>query len=171
MNKGKPKILFYDIETSPLQAWIWRPGKQVVNSSQLTNYTEYDTICICYEWSHSNKRGKLDWGYSAQNSKKMIKQFTELCDEADIVIGKNNKGFDDKHVNTLRLKHNLPGRPDLLSKVDDLQSQMKKHFYLASYKLDYFSEMLGFGGKDKMEFKDWKDIVEKTVNGRKALRK
>ena len=169
---NKPKILFYDIETKPLKAWIWRPGKQVVRPAQLdTQYNEYDVICISYEWLHTNVKGTLDWGYKAQNSKKMIKRMTELFDEADIVIGKNNKRFDDKHMNTMRLKHGLPGRPDLSSKVDDLESQMRRHFMLASYGLDYFSEILGYGGKTKMCFQDWIDIVEKTKNGEKAFNK
>lgn len=157
----KPKILFYDIETSPLRAWVWRMGEQRVGQHQLdSKYDRYDIITLCYEWGHSNKRYTLDWGVKAKNSKKLVEKFTALCDEADIVIGKNNKRFDDKHMNTLRLHHGLPGRPDLLSKVDDLESQMRKHFYLPSYGLDYFSNMLGFGGKNNMCMQDWIDIIE-----------
>lgn len=169
---NKPKILFYDIETTPLQAWLWRPGKQVVNSSQLVEGMDtYDVICICYEWLDSNDRGKLAWNYRTQDSKKMVTDFTAICDTADIIIGKNNKRFDDKHMNTLRLKHGLAGRPDLLLKVDDLETQMRRHFYLPSYKLDYFSQVLGFGGKDKMFFQDWIDIMDQTENGDKAFKK
>jgi hypothetical protein len=168
----KPKILFYDIETTPLQAWIWRPGKQVVRPGQLVEgSSRHDVICIAYEWMHTGVKGCLDWGYKQQNSKKMIQKFTELCDEADIIIGKNNKRFDDKHVNSLRLFHGLEGRPDLLTKVDDLETQMRRHFALASYGLDYFSAELGYGGKDNMCFQDWIDIVEKTKNGKKAFKK
>ena len=172
MSKDKPKILFYDIETTPLKAYVWRTGKQVLRHGQLIPGADsYDVICICYEWLHSKEKGILGWGYKQQNSKKMIKEFTKVCHEADIIIGKNNKRFDDKHMNTMRLNHGLDGRPDLLAKVDDLETQMRKHFYLPSYGLDYFSAKLGFGGKDKMCFQDWIDIVEKTKNGEKAYKK
>lgn len=168
----KPKILFYDIETTPLKAWVWRPGKQVVRHGQLVSGAEsYEIICIGYAWLHSSESGCLTWDYKTQNSKKMIQQFTKMCDEADLVIGKNNRRFDDKHLNTLRLMHGLPGRPDLLSKVDDLESQIRRHFYLPSYTLDYASKLFGLGGKTSMNFQDWIDIMEKNANGEKSFKK
>lgn len=170
--KNKPKVLIYDIETTPLQAWVWSCGKQVVRHGQLVEGRKsYDVICIAYTFLHSNEVKVLDWGYKQQNSKKMIEEFTKICSEADIIIGKNNKRFDDKHVNTLRMKHNLGGRPDLLRKVDDLETQLRRHFYLPSYGLDYISAQLGLGGKDKMCFQDWIDIVDQTDNGEKAFKK
>ena len=170
---SKPKILIYDIETTPLQAWVWRPGKQVVRSNQLVEgKSRTDIICLSYEYLHSNDKGTLDWGYEEQNSKKLVKEFTEICEDADLIIGKNNKRFDDKHLNTQRLWHGLSGSPHILKKVDDLETQMRKHFFLPSYGLDYFSAELGFGGKTKMEFSDWIHIVEKTpVEGEKAFKK
>jgi len=171
-NNDQPKVLFYDIETTPLQAWVWRCGKQVVRHNQLVEGKKnYDIICIGYEWLHEKKAKCLDWDYKKQNSKEMVKEFTKICDEADIIIGKNNKRFDDKHVNTQRLIHGLEGRPDLMEKVDDLETQIRRHFYLPSYGLDYLSEQLGYGGKDRMCFQDWIDIVEQTKNGKKALKK
>ena len=86
-------------------------------------------------------------------------------------IGKNNKRFDDKHVNTMRLIHGLDGRPDLLDKVDDLESQLRKYFAFPTTKLDYISDLLGLGGKHDMCFQDWIDIVEKTKNGKKKFNK
>lgn len=171
-KNNKPKVLFYDIETTPLKAWIWRCGKQVVRHGQLVNEnSQYDIICIGYEFLHGNKKGVLAWDYEKQCSKKMIKEFTKLCDEADIIIGKNNKRFDDKHVNTLRMIHGLDGRPDLLKKVDDLETQVRRHFYLPSYGLDYISNLAGLGGKDSMCMQDWIDIVEKNKNGKKSFKK
>jgi len=159
---NKPKILFYDIETAPLKAWIWRTGEQRVNPGQLVaGSDQYEIITLCYEWSHNKKKGQLDWGKN-KNSKKLVEEFTKICDEADIVIGKNNRRFDDKHLNTMRMIHGLPGRPDLLAKVDDLESQLRKHFYLPSFGLDYVSKMLGLNGKDGMCLQDWIDIMEGT---------
>ena len=169
----KPKILFYDIETSPLRAWVWRMGEQRIGQHQLdVAYDQYNIIALCYEWEHSSEKGQLDWGVTKKDSKKMVEKFTALCDEADIIIGKNNKRFDDKHLNTLRLIHDLPGRPDLMSKVDDLESQIRRHFYLPSFGLDYLSKMLGFGGKDNMCMQDWIDIVEGSPEvAEKSLKK
>ena len=173
MSNKKPKVLIYDIETVPLQAWVWRCGETRINPGQLVDgHDRYDVICIAWTWLHSGEKGILGWDYKKQNSKKMIKDFTKIMDEADIIIGKNNKRFDDKHMNSMRLWHNLEGRPDLLEKVDDLESQMRRFLYLPSYGLDYLSKQLGFGGKTKMCFADWINIVEKNgVDGQKAYDK
>lgn len=160
-KEGEIRRLYYDIETTPLRAWIWRPGKQVVRPGQLDKeFNEYDIICIGYTWD-TGEQGVLHWGFDTQDSKPMVEAFTKLCDMADVVIGKNSARFDDKHMNTLRMRHGLEARPDLMEKVDDLERQIRRYFYLPSYGLDYISEILGFGGKVKMEFDDWLKIVLK----------
>ncbi len=158
-----PKILFFDIETSPLQAWIWRPGKQVVRHGQLVeNHDKYNIICITYCWNDGKPAKAFSWDYNTQDSSKMIAAFDKLVLRADVLIGKNSDSFDVKHINTQRMLAGLPGFPEWASYTDDLQKQMKKHFYLPSYTLDYFSHMLGLGGKIKMEMDDWIHIVNKT---------
>jgi hypothetical protein len=68
--------------------------------------------------------------------------------------------------------HGLEGRPDLLEKTDDLEKQLRKYFYLPSFKLDFISDSLGFGGKDKMCFDDWINIVNKDKQkGLQAFKK
>jgi len=168
----KQKILFYDIETTPLKAWVWRCGKQVVRHDQLTaDRNMYDIICITYCWNDNKKAQSLDWGYTEQDSSQMIAQFDELIKSADVTIGKNSDRFDVKHINTRRLLSGISGMPDWTRYTDDLEKQMRKYFYLPSYSLDYFSSLLGFGGKIKMEFKDWIDIVEKSKDGEIAFKK
>lgn len=168
----KKKILFYDIETTPLQAWVWRCGKQVVRHPQLVaGRNIYDVICITYCWNDKKKAESLDWGYTEQDSSQMIAQFDEIIKSADVTIGKNSDSFDVKHINTRRMLSGLPGMSDWARYTDDLEKQMRKHFYLPSYSLDYFSEILGFGGKIKMEFDDWINIVEQTDAGLKSFNK
>ncbi len=159
-NKSEPKVLFYDVETAPIKAWLFRCGKQVVSPSQLVvGNDKPDIICICWSWEGEKKVHSLQWDKN-NNSKAMIKAFTAVCQEADLIIGKNNKSFDDKYVNTMRMFHGLPGEPLLMQKVDDLQAQMKQNFFLPSHRLDYISKMLGLGGKEKMDLDDWIKIVE-----------
>lgn len=158
----KPKILFYDLETTPLLAYIWRPGKQVVRHGQLAAGSDrYDIICITYCWNDGKPAKSLDWG-PKQNSKPMLREFDKILKTADVVIGKNSDRFDNKHLNTHRWLNNEPGMPDWTKYTDDLEKQLRKYFYLPSFSLDYVSKMLGLGGKDKMEMQDWVDIVERN---------
>lgn len=156
------KILFYDIETTPLKAYIWRLGEQVVRHGQLIPGSKFtDVICIAYAWNDGKPAKVMDWGYDKQNSKPMLKAFDELIKQADVVIGKNSDRFDNKHLNTLRMIHGHAGMPDWIKYTDDLEKHMRKNFALPSNSLDYISDLLGLGGKVKMEFSDWIDIVER----------
>lgn len=161
-KQKKQKILFYDIETTPLKAWLWRLGEQVVRPHQLDEeFNNYGIICIAYKWEDKPTK-VLGWGYKEQDTAKLIEQFDKIAETADVVIGKNSDRFDVKHLNTQRLIAGLPGLPGWLTNTDDVEKQFRRNFALPSYGLDYLSKcLLGRSGKDKMEFDDWIDIVEK----------
>lgn len=152
--------LIYDIETIPHFVYLFRLGKQVVRHGNLMKgyFSRPHIICIQYRWSHDKKARFLTWGNSVEGEAKMIKEFLNMAKRASLVIGKNSNRFDNKHVNTQSLFLDLEGCPEWLLKTDDLEAQMRRHFYLPSYSLDYISEQLGLGGKNVMEFSDWADI-------------
>lgn len=160
----KPKILFFDIETTPLKAYIWSLGDQIVRHGQLTeDGNTHDIICIAYAWNDGSPVKVLDWGYDKQDSSPMLLEFDSLLSEADIVIGKNNAQFDNKHLNLLRMVRGHPPIEGLDAKTDDLEKQIRKHFgrALPSKSLDYISSLLGLGGKNNINLQDWINIVEK----------
>lgn len=168
----KPAVLFYDLETKPLQAWVWSPGKQYVGHKQLVStHSRYGIICVTYCWNDGKPAQCIDWGYEEQDTAKLVEEFDKVLRTADHVIGKNNKRFDDKMLNAARMFAGLPGWPDWIRYTDDLEQQMRRYFRLPSQSLDYISGQLGLGGKIKMEMQDWIDIVEKNPNGQKALAK
>lgn len=172
MKVNKPAILFYDIETSPLKAYVWGLGKQVVRHNQLdVDWSRHGIICITYCWNDGKPAQCIDWGYEEQDTGKVVKEFDKIIKQADWVIGKNSDKFDSRMINAARMFAGLPGMPEWMRYRDDLEKQMRKYFRLPSQSLDYISGQLGLGGKIKMEFQDWIDICEKTANGEKALAK
>lgn len=165
----KLKILFYDIETTPLKAYIWQLGKQVVRHQQLDKaYSQWGIICVTYCWNDGKPAKCIDWGYEEQNSTKVVEEFDKLVAQADIVIGKNSNRFDNKMINWRRVLGKLPGQPSWTKHTDDLEQQLRRYFRIPSFGLDYVSEQLGYGGKIKMEFQHWIDIVEKQPTRGKA---
>ncbi len=157
----KPKVLFYDIETRPLLAYIWRLGEQVVRHYQLAEAGDkYGIICISYAWNDGKPAKVIHWDYNKQDSGRVVREFDKIIRQADITIGKNSDRFDVKHINTQRLLNNLPPLPEWVDYTDDLEKQLRKYFIFPSQGLDYISKELGLGGKVKMEFQDWVDIVE-----------
>lgn len=155
------KRLFYDIETSLVASWHYSLGEQYMRHTQLMkNHDETKIICLSYAWEGDKKVETLTYDPKTKNDKKIIQTFDKLIAEADVVVGKNSNRFDNKHINTRRMIHDLPGMPEWRGKWEDLETHMRKEFYLLSYSLDHISKKLGLGGKDKMEFQDWVDIAE-----------
>ena len=173
--KNKPRILFYDIETSPLAAWVWRPGKQVVRHGQLMKgHTRYGIICITYCFNDGKPAKVISWDFQEQDTARVVSDFDTIVREynPDVIIGKNSDRFDNKHLNSVRMYEGLDAFPEFMEMTDDLEKQMRKYFYLPSYTLDYFSEELGLGGKMKMCFQDWIDIITRCPEqGEKSLKK
>ncbi len=168
----KPKILFYDIETSPLKAWVWGTGEQYVRHQQLDkNHNMWGIICVTYCWNDGKPAKVIDWDYNKQDTAKVVEEFDEIIKQSDHTIGKNSDRFDTKMINACRMFAGLPGMPDWTKYTDDLEKQMRRYFRLPSQSLDYISDMLGLGGKIKMEMQDWIDIVEKNSNGMKSFKK
>ncbi|MEO5351253.1 MAG: hypothetical protein H7836_16655 [Magnetococcus sp. YQC-3] len=135
-----------------------------------TQPNQPNIICITYCWEKGPAKA-LVFDYATHNCGEIIKEFDRIADEADVIIGKNSDKFDRRHINTQRLLTQTYGNPAWMDCSDDLEKQMRKHFMLPSYSLDYFSKLLGFGGKTKMSFSDWYDILYQTKNGQKALDK
>jgi hypothetical protein len=163
---NKPRILFYDLETAPVKAWIWRTGEQYVNHSMIVEGERFEIITIAWKWLGEKKVHCLDWGKD-QNSAKMLDIFVKELESADVVIGQNNLSFDDKHLNIQRLLHNQA--PIAWPTSEDMRRQIKRHFYVTSSSLEYMAKLLTGDGKDKMHFQDWVDII--TDNCPKALAK
>lgn len=161
-NNKAPKVLIYDIETTPLLTYVWRLGEQVIYHHQLVKpWDKYNIICISYMWDTDIKAKTIHWDYKKQDSAKVVREFDKIIKKADIALGKNSDRFDVKHINAQRLIHNLPPLPQWMDYTDDVEKQIRKHFILPSYGLDYISKEFGMGGKVKMDFQDWVDILEK----------
>lgn len=151
--KKVPRILIYDIETTPLKGWLWRCGDITMRHAQLdVAYNEYGIICIAYKWLGDNKTHIL-------SDENMIVEFDKVVKQAEVTLGKNSDRFDVKHINTQRLMQNLPPCPEWMDTTDDLEKQLRKYFVFPSMSLDYISNLFGQGGKVKMEFQDWIDIA------------
>ncbi|TAL62082.1 MAG: hypothetical protein EPN88_13775 [Bacteroidetes bacterium] len=153
------KILFFDVETCPVLAWVWRTGNKIsISHDQIKKGQRFNIICICWKWSGQKEVKSLDWGIKKQDSTKMIEEFTKEIEKADLVIAHNGDRFDIKQINTQRLLNNQG--PIAWPTSEDTLKQFRKYFAFPSYKLDYLSKVLGSVGKDKMHFQDWVDIVE-----------
>jgi uncharacterized protein YprB with RNaseH-like and TPR domain len=143
--KKSPKILFLDIETTPLLIANWDTGKQYVGHNQIIE----DRSVLSWSAKWQSKRRVMYFDTRSRRDKRddrlIIKEAHKALSDADVVVWQNGKRFDEKILNARFLHYGL-GEPSSYQSVDTLQI-MKQRFKLPSYSLGYVVEALDVGEK------------------------
>ncbi len=135
------KILFFDLETSPITAHTWGLWQQNIAINQIVESTE--VICFGARWYGQKKVTFRSVHHHGKQP--MLQALHELMDEADVLVGWNSKQFDHKHINREFVENGfLPPSP---TKDLDLMTVVKGRFKFPSNKLDYVAQKLGVGAK------------------------
>lgn len=156
-----PKILFYDIETTPNLSHVWGHWQQNV----IAHVQEWRILCFSYQWA-----GERSVHYSGQNSfatyykknpecdLKVVEHLHKLFDEADILIAHNGDQFDKRKSNSRFLVHGM-APPAPYQTVDTLK-QARRHFKFNSNRLTDLGQILGLGAKAETGgFKLWQGCM------------
>lgn len=151
----KIRRLFWDIETSPNVAFVWKTGFKL-NVGHQSIIQERKIICIGYKWEDDKKATVLQWDEN-KDDKKMLEQFLEIANQADELVAHHGDGFDMPWFRTRCLFHGLQPMPDY--KLVDTCKWAKSQFYFNSDSLSYIANFLGLGSKLKTGFDLWKDIT------------
>jgi hypothetical protein len=139
-----PRTLVLDIETFPLNAYVWRLyGEQNIGLSQLID--PGGPVMVGAKWLNE-KPVKILTTHDA-TSDEFATQTQALLDEADVVITWNGDRFDIPHLNTVIRDGGLSA-PSPFRSVD-LFKIVKYTFKAPSNKLDYWAQAMGIGQKIK----------------------
>ncbi len=140
----KPRILCYDIETSPNIAYVWGKYEQDV----IEYVKEWEILSVAWKWvGETSAHVKTQASYHAKNDKKLCAQILSLFNEADIVIAHNGDKFDQKKVRARLVYWKLQPPAPFIS-IDTCKAA-RKYFKFNSNKLDDLGEHLGLGRKVK----------------------
>ena len=160
------KILYLDIETTPIKAWVWGLWDQNVAINQIIEPTEM--LCFGARWH--GKKNVIFKSVHHDGKKAMLEELHALMEEADVLVGWNSAAFDHKHINREFLENGL--RPPSPVKDLDLMSVVKANFQFPSNKLDYVAQALGVGAKVKHSgFQLWIDCMEGNDKAWKEMKK
>lgn len=146
------KVLVYDIETSPNLAYCWGLWQQNIGpkSGQLVQSTSM--LCFGAKWHEERGRVQVHRGEG------MVAAAHALFDEADVVVGWNNKKFDDKHMAREFLEYGL--KPPSPYKSIDLMQVVRSKFKFQSNSLEYVSQrLLGKGKVETGGFDLWLGVM------------
>lgn len=158
----KPRIVLFDIETSPTLGWYFGSKWQ---TNILKNERDWHLLSFAYKVLGENKvhycglnemPGYRPGGY---DDTKLAKELWKVLDEADIVIAHNGDQFDVKMSNVRFLAAGLtPPRP---YRTIDTKKIAKKEFRFTSNSLDDLAKHFGFEGKTPHTGKQlWFDCMD-----------
>ena len=142
VRREGPKVLVFDIETSPILSYVWDIWDQNIPLNQIQS--DWFVLSWSAKWLDDppSKVMYMDQRNSKnlENDAPLLQKIWDLLDEADIVVTQNGKRFDQKKLNA-RFIINGMQPPSSFKHIDTLQLA-KKHFGFTSNKLEYMSHKL-----------------------------
>jgi hypothetical protein len=136
-----PKILTWDIETSPHKAWSFGTRNVNIYPDQIIEPTRM--ICWAAKWADEKKiyfRSEYHDG-----TERMLNDLWVLLNQADVTVTYNGDHFDHKHANR---EFHLGGLPKPSPSISvDMYKVIKKNETWASHKMDYITKGLSLSEK------------------------
>lgn len=138
----KQKTLVFDVETTPMLAYVWDLHEQNVRLNQI--HTDSNIIAWSAKWlgespskiRYMDQRNAKD----VYNDKKILQPLWKLLDEADIVITQNGKSFDGPRLNARFIMHGM--KPPSPYKHLDTYRIVRSVAKFTSNKLEYLTAKL-----------------------------
>jgi uncharacterized protein YprB with RNaseH-like and TPR domain len=145
-DTNKPRLLFLDIETSPLRSYTWRLWKQDIPTAAIIS----DWWMISWSAKWAGEEGVLSQSVNSkealsEDDSRIVTTLWSVLNQADIVCTHNGERFDIPRIRSRFLIHGLPPTKPYLQ-IDTLKV-VKKEFGFSSNKLDYIAQILGLPGK------------------------
>jgi DNA polymerase elongation subunit (family B) len=142
----KPKILFYDIETSLAVVGTFSLFNEAINYNNILA----DPFIICASFKELGKKGITTVKMTGEEALKgddsrVVKKIHNMIRGADIIVAHNGDKFDLKWIKGRGLKYGLS--PLNHTTTIDTLKVSRKNFRLLSNRLDYLGEYLGVGRK------------------------
>jgi len=157
-QKRNANILVFDIETAPLEAYVWRMWKENVGLEQL----ESDWFCLTWSAKWLMEPEVFSRRLTVEEVKngddeRIMADLWEFINAADIIIAHNGNAFDLPKINSRFLIHGM--QPPLPYQSIDTMLVARKKFGFSSNKLQFISTTLGLDGKIKTDFGNWLRII------------
>jgi hypothetical protein len=146
--------LLFDIETAPIEAYVWNVWNQNVAPTQMIR----DWFMLSWSAKWLNDSEIMSDVVTPREAKKhkdkrIMKSLHRLIDEADIIIAHYGNGFDIPKMNTRFIINGL-NPPSPYQSIDTKQVAAKG-FGFTYNKLDYLATMFGIPNKLHTDFNLW----------------
>lgn len=154
-----PKILIFDIETSPMISYNFGLYNVNISLDQIIEYPIMLTWSAKWLFSDIIMSDRLTSDEAlSRNDYRISKGIWGLINEADIVVAHYGDRFDLPMLNSRFIINGLPPATSVQS--IDTKSIASKNFKFPSNKLDALATMFGFSNKIKTDFMLWRRCME-----------
>jgi len=157
---NKAKVLFYDLEITPILAWTYEMWDTRVIKVERDPYI----MCFSYKWLGEDEVHNVaqpDFPYyelEPYDDLMVVRELWRLLDEADIVVAHNARKFDNK-IATARFLAQDMVPPSPYKTVDTLQAA-RRYFRFGSNSLKDLCERFEIGTKTFVTHgKIWHDCL------------
>lgn len=162
-----PKIYLFDLETSPIVAYLWSKWTNGVSDKSIIR--DWQIISWSGKWLFEDKVESMACTGKemiANDDKRIVTELWKRFEEADIIIAHNVDKFDKKKANARFFVHGLLP-PSPYQTIDTLK-QSRNNFAFTSHRLDWIAkEVLGIRGKNDAPYELWKEAM---VGNEKAIK-
>lgn len=154
-TRNKPvRILFWDLETSPIVANTWNLWPQSISHESIVS--DWSIICGCWnflgeETIHSVAIDKPG------NDKAVVKRLRDVVASADVIVHHYGDAFDLKKLNARIIYYGFEPLPVI--PTVDTKKMAKKVAAFSSNKLDYLSKYLLGKGKIHVDYELWLKVM------------
>lgn len=136
------RILIWDVETRPLLVYTWGMFQQNISPAQVKDWG--GLMCFAAKWYGSDEMiFHAEWDRGGKD--RMVRAAHRLMDEADAVVGWNNRKFDQRKLNAEFQRAGL--RRPTPYKIVDLMRDQKRDADFPSNKLESRRLIQGREGK------------------------
>lgn len=163
--KRVPRILLFDIETTPVKAYVWRMWRENIRNEQIID--DWHMISWAAKWLNEPEYMSDVISPSAikkHDDKKIVKSLYKLIDEADVIVAHAANRFDVKRMNTRFILNGLT--PPSPYKVIDTLRVAKRYFAFSHNNLETLAQLIGKEEKQHTTFELWKRCL---MGDREAL--
>lgn len=153
-SPSEARILLLDIETAPLEAYVWGLWDQNIAYTSVTN--DWFMLTWAAKWLGEGEvysRRLCSQESIDENDSRITIDLWDFLDEADIVITHNGERFDIPKINSRFLLNKL-SPPSSYKQIDTLKVA-RKEFGFISNKLDDLAKIFDLDGKLKTNFELW----------------
>jgi hypothetical protein len=169
-----PRVLCLDIETLPIEAYVWGLFEQNPGVSMMK--TDWTLLSYAAKWLGESKIYYADVRYekNIRNDKKVAQGIWSLLNEADIVIWQNGDQFDRKKLNARFILNGL--KPTVPYRTIDTKKLAKKTFGFSSNSLEYLAEVLNVKYKKLKHkkfpgFEMWRECMKGNLEAFREMEK